>query len=229
MRCRAAMLAAELLTQARRRAGFSQRGLARAAGTSQAMVARVEAGRQSPSLTTLERLVRACGLRVSVGLAEAESVAASVASAGRQADRFPAGGRVLRCLVAGEEFALPLGQVREVTAHVHPRRLPGQPDWMAGIAFVRGEAVPVIDAAGQLGLEPAVDPESMVVLDLAAGPAAIIVDRVSGIDSMPDGAVREPPVAVGAARHVAGIAELDGRLVVVLRPSAFLAGQAGDI
>ncbi|MGZ4430750.1 MAG: helix-turn-helix domain-containing protein, partial [Gaiellales bacterium] len=156
MRCRAAMLAAELLTQARRRAGLSQRGLAGAAGTSQAMVARVEAGRQSPSLTTLERLVRACGLRVSLGLAEAEPVVASVASAGRQADRFPAGGQVLRCLVAGEEFALPLGQVREVTAHVHPRRLPGQPDWMAGIAFVRGEAVPVVDAAGQLGLEPAV-------------------------------------------------------------------------
>jgi hypothetical protein len=40
----------EMLRQARDRAGLSQRQLAERAGTSQAMVARIESGRQSPSM-----------------------------------------------------------------------------------------------------------------------------------------------------------------------------------
>src|SRR5438094_176526 len=47
----------ELLLGARRRAGLSQRELARRAGTSQAMVARIERARQSPSAATLRRLI----------------------------------------------------------------------------------------------------------------------------------------------------------------------------
>ena len=56
----------ELLRNARDHAGLTQRELARRAGTSQAMVARIERGQQSPSIATLDRLVRACGLDLRV-------------------------------------------------------------------------------------------------------------------------------------------------------------------
>jgi len=62
----------ELLKAARDRAGITQRELARRAGTSQAMVARIERGQQSPSIATLDRLVRACGLDLSVDIGFAE-------------------------------------------------------------------------------------------------------------------------------------------------------------
>ncbi len=55
------MDAVELVRRARTRAGLSQRELALRAGVSQPAVARLEAGRHTPSLTTLERLLRACG------------------------------------------------------------------------------------------------------------------------------------------------------------------------
>jgi transcriptional regulator with XRE-family HTH domain len=58
-----------LLREARRRAGLTQRELAERAGTSQAAVARIERGRQSPSLETLQRLVRACGFDIRFHLA----------------------------------------------------------------------------------------------------------------------------------------------------------------
>lgn len=55
------MNTAELIRRARGEAGLSQREVARRAGTSQAAVARYESGRSSPAVTTLQRLLHACG------------------------------------------------------------------------------------------------------------------------------------------------------------------------
>ncbi len=59
---------APLLRQARRRAGLSQRELARRAGTAQSVVARIEHGQASPSIATLERLLRKAGFTLRVEL-----------------------------------------------------------------------------------------------------------------------------------------------------------------
>ena len=55
----------ELLRQARTRAKLSQRELARRAGTTQSVVARIEKGQTSPTFETLERLLDAAGERFS--------------------------------------------------------------------------------------------------------------------------------------------------------------------
>ena len=52
---------ATLVRDARRQAGLTQRDLAVRAGTSQPTVSAYEAGRQIPTLSTLERLLVACG------------------------------------------------------------------------------------------------------------------------------------------------------------------------
>ena len=62
------MLGGDLVREARRRAGLSQRELAERAGTTQSAIARVETARTSPSFDLVERLVRACGYRVDVSL-----------------------------------------------------------------------------------------------------------------------------------------------------------------
>jgi transcriptional regulator with XRE-family HTH domain len=51
-----------IVQEARRRAGLTQRELAARAGTSQSAIARIERGRQIPSLETLQRILRACDL-----------------------------------------------------------------------------------------------------------------------------------------------------------------------
>jgi transcriptional regulator with XRE-family HTH domain len=53
-----------LVREARARAGLTQAELAARAGTSQAAVARYERADVLPSLETLDRLVRACGLEL---------------------------------------------------------------------------------------------------------------------------------------------------------------------
>lgn len=56
--------AARVVHEARSRAGLSQRELARRAGTSQSVVARIEGGQTKPSSETLVRLVDAAGFEV---------------------------------------------------------------------------------------------------------------------------------------------------------------------
>jgi transcriptional regulator with XRE-family HTH domain len=56
--------AATLLHEARTRAGLSQRALARRAGTTQSVVARIEAGHTSPTWETLQRLLQAADVEL---------------------------------------------------------------------------------------------------------------------------------------------------------------------
>jgi predicted nucleotidyltransferase/DNA-binding XRE family transcriptional regulator len=58
------MDAATLIRDARGAAGLSQRELAKIAGTSQPAIVRYERGTSVPTLTTLDRLLEACGRRV---------------------------------------------------------------------------------------------------------------------------------------------------------------------
>jgi transcriptional regulator with XRE-family HTH domain len=66
------MASAGLIREARLRAGLTQTQLAERVGTVQSVIARWEGGGAHPSLETLVRIVRACGLELRVGLDEAD-------------------------------------------------------------------------------------------------------------------------------------------------------------
>lgn len=63
------MLSADLLREARLRAGLTQAELGRRVRRSQSQIARWERGDVKPSLETLRELIRACGLELTFGLA----------------------------------------------------------------------------------------------------------------------------------------------------------------
>ena len=67
-------VAATALRQARELGGLTQRDLADAAGTSQSVVGRIEAGLASPSVDTLARLVNAAGFELKFELEPASVV-----------------------------------------------------------------------------------------------------------------------------------------------------------
>lgn len=58
----------DLIREARRRAGLTQAQLAERAGTTQSAIARWENHRSAPSLDTVRRLIRACGLDLEVAV-----------------------------------------------------------------------------------------------------------------------------------------------------------------
>ena len=64
------MILRSLVREARKRAGLTQVALAERAGVPQSTVARVESGARTPSTDLVERLVRAAGYEIRVGLGE---------------------------------------------------------------------------------------------------------------------------------------------------------------
>ena len=64
------MSLANLVREARRRAGLTQAELADRAGVPKSTVGRIESGARTPSTELVERLVRAAGLEVTVSLSE---------------------------------------------------------------------------------------------------------------------------------------------------------------
>jgi transcriptional regulator with XRE-family HTH domain len=63
------VISADLLREARLRAGLTQAELGRRTGKPQSMISRWERGEVRPSLETLRDLIRACGLELTYGLA----------------------------------------------------------------------------------------------------------------------------------------------------------------
>jgi transcriptional regulator with XRE-family HTH domain len=63
------MTSADLLREARLRAGMTQNELGLAVGRTQSAIARWESGRVQPSLETLRELIRACRLELTLRLA----------------------------------------------------------------------------------------------------------------------------------------------------------------
>ena len=64
------MAITQLVSEARLRAGMTQTELARRAGVATSTVGRIEAGLRVPSTEIVERLVRAAGFEIRVGLGE---------------------------------------------------------------------------------------------------------------------------------------------------------------
>jgi len=64
------MAVQDLVREARKRAGLTQAELARRAGVPQSTVGRIESGSRVPSTALAERLIRAAGYELRVGLGE---------------------------------------------------------------------------------------------------------------------------------------------------------------
>ncbi len=63
-----ASMGGDLIREARKRAGLTQRELAERAGTTQSAVARAESGRVDPGFETVRRMLRLCGFNLLVAL-----------------------------------------------------------------------------------------------------------------------------------------------------------------
>lgn len=74
------MKGGELIREARRRAGLTQRGLAERLGTTQSAIARIERGHTEPSYERVTDAARACGLELVPQLSPADDADWSVAS-----------------------------------------------------------------------------------------------------------------------------------------------------
>ncbi|KTT74643.1 chemotaxis protein CheW [Sphingomonas endophytica] len=112
-------------------------------------------------------------------------------------------GQDLQVVVFGlgeEEFALPVGEVREILDHRPAFRMPDAPRWLLGLTDVRGTSVPMVDLRARLGLEGADTTLSTRVLvvevPIDGGEPLVlglVVDRVLDVSSFGADAIEASP------------------------------------
>ena len=125
------MVSARLIAEARRRAGLSQRELAERVGTQRPEISRYERGRARPSLERLRAIVAACGLELTVGLANADD---SYDRSIREAFAMPPAER-LRSSLAGA------ASIRTTRALAHGETPPPPMKVVAALKLLRSAGV----------------------------------------------------------------------------------------
>jgi purine-binding chemotaxis protein CheW len=113
----------------------------------------------------------------------------------------------LSFIIAGEEYALGILQVKEIIEYDTVTRIPGAPVWVRGVFNLRGSVVPVVDLAVKLGMPPATLTRwsCIVVVEVKLGGDRIVLgllsDAIGQVMELEPGDVVPPP-AFGTPVHV---------------------------
>jgi purine-binding chemotaxis protein CheW len=134
------------------------------------------------------------------------------------------GTEVLVFEVAGQKYALPTRDVRELVRAVAITRLPDAPAVIEGVVNVRGCVFPVLDVRARFGLPSrALDVSDHFIVASAGSRGVILrVDRATHLAFVDEKCV-QPSESLGASRaHVAGVAKMEGGLVLIHDVATFL-------
>jgi chemotaxis signal transduction protein len=124
--------------------------------------------------------------------------------------------------LAGTEYAAHIDNVIEIGQPLDITPVPNVPDWVLGVANLRGDIISVVDMRAFLGMEQtSYGQDRRMMVTQASGEdlnSAFIVDRVSGIRYLAVDRIGEPtaPIEDNVAHYLRGVYEHDDRLLVVL-------------
>jgi purine-binding chemotaxis protein CheW len=132
-------------------------------------------------------------------------------------------------MLAGQFYALPLGDVVEVTRAVAVTAPSGDADRIVGYVDLRGELVPVISGRVALGLAPRATEldDRFVVVHASDRLTAIQVDGIAGVEeiALPIDPSTESRPGLAVTRRLTGaegsalVTRLDVRALVPPRPT----------
>lgn len=116
--------------------------------------------------------------------------------------------------VAGQDYCIDIMAVREIRGWTPATALPHSPPHVRGVINLRGQVVPILDLAARLGL-PAPEPCSRhVIVIVAVGERVmgLLVEAVSEILSVPEGAIHPAPDLDGEVSLVRGVITSEERM-----------------
>ena len=135
-------------------------------------------------------------------------------------------GRLLLFAVRERVYGCHIGAVREIVPVRRATRLPGAPEFVAGLINLRGTLITVLDLGRRL-VDQAVDQNvgSIVIVEHGPKVVGLCVDDVRDVQAL-DGAQLDPVNGAedAAAALVLGVGRVGGGVVVVLDVQA-LVGQ----
>ncbi len=136
------------------------------------------------------------------------------------AEASTAGAEYLTFCLGNENYGVDILRVQEIRGYDAVTRLPAAPAFIKGVINLRGTIVPVVDMRIKFGLgEPVYDTFTvMVILNVASRVIGMVVDRVSDVVRLSPEEIRTTPEFGSGldVRYVAGLAERDGQMLIVV-------------
>ena len=136
------------------------------------------------------------------------------------ASNAPNGRELIAFRIGAQEFCVDIMAVREIRGWTAATLLPRAPDYVRGVINLRGAVLPIVDLAGRLGFANA-EPTArhvIIVAQIGAQQVGLLVDAVSDILTVDDGAIQPTPdVASDLVRtFVRGLLPVDGRMISLI-------------
>lgn len=120
--------------------------------------------------------------------------------------------------IGAGQYIIPILKVREIIKMPRITTLPGLPDYVRGVADLRGSVIPVLSLA--LLLRSAEDDSSggmVIVLTSGRITFGIIVDGIMGVIAADESQIEPPEQFFNThAERIEGVAKLGGQLLIVL-------------
>ncbi len=143
-------------------------------------------------------------------------------------------GKYLTFVLAGEEYAFPVGHVREITRITDITVVPRMPAHVSGVINLRGKVVPVMDLRVRFGLTaaPPTDETCIIVTETAIGDRRVvfgaIVDRVSEVLNIAGDEIEDRPDFGERldTQYMLGIAKVKGHIKILLDLDQMLADDS---
>jgi purine-binding chemotaxis protein CheW len=128
----------------------------------------------------------------------------------------------VRVRAGGEDYALSVDSVLEVSELGDVTPVPGASPEVLGVRNLRGQVIPVIDLATVFGLDGEAERERIVVAEDGERRAALAVETVVDVGTLP------APSEEAESDYLLGAALVDGALVGVVNVGAVLASLASE-
>ncbi|MGI6453102.1 MAG: chemotaxis protein CheW [Syntrophomonadaceae bacterium] len=119
------------------------------------------------------------------------------------------------------EFGVSIDKVQEINKMMEITRLPQTPEFIRGIASLRGKIIPIIDLKLRLNMETDThyyDDAHIVVLEIGQHRTGVIVDGITEVMRLKNELIEPPPpVLAGITKdYLTGVAKLNDRLITLL-------------
>ena len=121
----------------------------------------------------------------------------------------------------GEEFGLPILDVREIIRMTEITPVPQAPGFVEGVINLRGQIIPVVDLRKRFGIatKDMSDETRIIVVELRNSVIGLIVDEVSEVLRIPADTVAPPPALVAGsigAEYIKGIGHYDEKMIILI-------------
>ena len=126
--------------------------------------------------------------------------------------------------LAGEAYAVPIGNVVEIASLGDLTAVPGARPEILGVRNLRGQILPVIDLAQVLGVNAAEPPRQLLVAESGSTQAGFAIDEVCQVGELPD------PTEGEESDFLAGTMIHEGQLLAVIDvPRIFSSLQPAEV